>query len=142
MATSTVPATIKGLHRLLSEANYPLRQPSVSLGLPRQPEREMVIIGNVAGEQDYVALGTQRRDEDYTVDLYVSVLWPGYTALEAMGRAWELFAVIESVVRSNLDAGGPGVLWNELKRPLGDVTSEDEGYAYQVTSALRVRARI
>lgn len=142
MATSTVPATIKGLHRLLREADWPMRSPSVTLGLPPQPEREMVVIGNVSGDQDYVALGTQRRDEDYTVDLYVVVLWPGYSALEAMERAWELFAVVETVVRSNLDAGGLGVLWNELKRPVGDVTTEDEGYAYQISSALRVRARI
>ena len=142
MATSTTPATVKALHELLSGADWPLRTPSVSLGLPRQPEREMVIIGNVTGSQEWAALGTSRRDEDYTVDLYVFVLWPGYTALEAMERAYELWAVVEDTVRDNLAAGGTGVLWNEIARPAGDVTAEDEGFAYQISSGIRVRARI
>lgn len=142
MATSTTPATIRALHELLSEADWPLRTPSVSLGLPRQPEREMVIIGNVTGSQEWAALGNSRRDEDYTVDLYVFVLWPGYSALEAMERAYELWSVVEDTVRTNLAAGGTGVLWNEIARPAGDVTAEDEGFAYQISSGIRVRARI
>jgi hypothetical protein len=142
MATSTVPATITALHQLLVDADWPDRIPAVSFGLPAQPEREMVVVGNVNGEQEYAGLGTGRRDEDYTVDLYVYVLWPGYTALEAMQRAWDLWGVVETVVRANLNAGGVGVLWNEMKRPAGDITAEDEGYAYQISSALRVRARI
>jgi hypothetical protein len=142
VASSTTPATITALQQLLSEADWPLRPPSVTLGLPRQPEREMVIIGNVTGSQEWASLGTQRRDEDYTIDLYVFVLWPGYTALEAMTRAYELWAVVEDTVRSNLAAGGTGVLWNEIARPAGDVTAEDEGFAYQISSGIRVRARI
>jgi hypothetical protein len=142
MATSTVPATIAALYELLRDADYEMRQPSVTFGLPKQPEREMVIIGNVAGEQEWAAIGTQRRDETYTIDLYCVVLWPGYTAIEAMERAWELFATVEQTIRDNVAAGGAGVLWNEIARPTGDLTAEDEGYAYQVTSALRVRARI
>ena len=142
VATSTVPATLKALTELLAAQDYPLRQPSVSLGLPRQPEREMVIVGNVSGDQQWSAIGNQRRDETYTVDLYAVVLWPGYTALEAMERAWEMFAVVETAIRDNVQVGGTGVLWNEIAAPTGDLTVEDEGYAYQVTSALRVRARI
>lgn len=142
VATSTVPATLRALTELLTAQDYPLRQPSVSLGLPRQPEREMVIVGNVSGDQQWSAIGNQRRDETYTVDLYAVVLWPGYNALEAMERAWEMFGVVETAIRENVQVGGTGVLWNEIASPTGDLTVEDEGYAYQVTSALRVRARI
>jgi hypothetical protein len=142
VATSTVPATLAALTELLVEQDFPTRQPSVTLGLPRQPEREMVIIGNVSGDQQWASIGTQRRDESYTVDLYTVVLWPGYTALEAMQRAWEMFGVVETAIRDNVQVGGTGVLWNEIATPTGDLSVEDEGYAYQVTSALRVRARI
>lgn len=142
VATSTVPATLAALTTLLAAQDYPLRQPSVTLGLPRQPEREMVIVGNVAGDQQWAPIGNLRRDENYTVDLYTVVLWPGYTAIEAMERAWELFGIVETAIRDNVQVGGTGVLWNEIATPTGDLSVEDEGYAYQVTSALRVRARI
>jgi len=142
VATSTVPAVLTALHRNLVEADWPLRVPSVTVGLPRQAEREMVIIGDVVGDQEWAAIGATRRDEDYTVDLYVVVLWPGYDQLEAMTRAWELYAVVEDVVRENPGAGGAGVMFSEVKRPSGATSVDDEGYAYQITSGVRTRARI
>lgn len=142
MATSTVPAVLTALHRNLVEADWPLRVPSVTVGLPRQAEREMVILGDVVGDQEWAAIGATRRDEDYTVDLYVVVLWPGYDQLEAMTRAWELYAVVEDVVRENPGAGGAGVMFSEVKRPSGATSVDDEGYAYQITSGVRTRARI
>ena len=142
MATSTVPATLTALRRLLVEADWPLRIPSVSLGLPRQVEREMVIVGDVAGDQEWASIGGGRRDEEYSVDLYVVVLWPGYDALESMTRAWDLWAVVEDLVRANPGAGGAGVMWSEVKRPTGTTSVDDEGYAYQISSGVRVRARI
>jgi hypothetical protein len=142
VATSTVPAVLTALHRNLVEADWPLRVPSVTVGLPRQAEREMVIIGDVVGDQEWAAIGATRRDEDYTVDLYVVVLWPGYDQLEAMTRAWEIYAVVEDVVRENPGAGGAGVMFSEVKRPSGATSVDDEGYAYQITSGVRTRARI
>ncbi len=142
MATSTVPAVITALHRLLVDADWPLRIPSVTIGLPRQAEREMVIIGDVNGDQEWASIGTSRRDEDYTVDLFVVVLWPGYDQLEALSRAWELFGVVEDVIRANPGAGGTGVMWSEVKRPSGASSVDDEGYAYQITSGVRTRARV
>ncbi len=142
VATSTVPAVVSALHQLLIEADWPVRVPSVTVGLPRQAEREMVILGDVVGDQEWAAIGGSRRDEDYTLDLYVVVLWPGYTQLEALSRAWELFAVVEDVVRSNVGAGGTGVMFSEMKRPSGATSVDDEGYAYQITSGVRTRARI
>lgn len=102
----------------------------------------MVIVGDVVGDQEWASIGAARRDEDYTVDLYVVVLWPGYDATEAMTRAWELWGVVEDVVRANPGAGGPGVMWSEMKRPAGTSSVDDEGYAYQITSGVRTRARI
>jgi hypothetical protein len=142
VASSTVPAVLTALHRNLVEADWPVRVPSVTVGLPRQAEREMVILGDVVGDQEWASIGTSRRDEDYTVDLYVVVLWPGYDQLEAMTRAWELYAVVEDVVRENPGAGGPGVMFSEVKRPSGATSVDDEGYAYQITSGVRTRARI
>lgn len=142
MATSTVPAVITALHRLLVDADWPMRIPSVTVGLPRQAEREMVIIGDVNGEQEWASIGASRRDEDYTLDLFVVVLWPGYDQLEALTRAWELYAVVEDVIRANPGAGGPGVMWSEVRRPNGTSSVDDEGYAYQISSGVRTRARI
>lgn len=141
MATSTVPAVVTALHRLLVDADWPIRVPSISVGLPRQAEREMVILGDVVGDQEWASVGASRRDEDYTLDLFVVVLWPGYDQLEALTRAWELFAVVEDVIRSNPGAGGTGVMWSEVKRPNGTSSVDDEGYAYQITSGVRTRAR-
>ena len=142
VATSTVPAVITALHRLLVDAAWPMRIPSVTVGLPRQAEREMVIIGDVNGEQEWASIGASRRDEDYTLDLFVVVLWPGYDQLEVLTRAWELYAVVEDVIRANPGAGGPGVLWSEVRRPNGTSSVDDEGYAYQISSGVRTRARI
>lgn len=142
MATSTVPAVITALHELLVAADWPVRVPSITVGLPRQAEREMVMIGDVVGDQEWAAIGGSRRDEDYTLDLYVVVLWPGYTQLEALTRAWELYAVVEDVLRANPGVGGPGVMFSEVKRPSGAMSVDDEGYAYQITSGVRTRARI
>lgn len=142
MATSTIPATYRALHDLLAAADWPVRPPSVSVGMPRQAEREMVIVGDVEGSQEWAAIGSVRRDEDYTVDLFVVVLWPGYTQLEALERAWELWGVVEDTVRANVAAGGTGVLWNEVQRPSGQTAVDDEGYSYQISSGVRVRARI
>lgn len=141
MATSTVPAVVTALHGLLVDADWPIRVPSISVGLPRQAEREMVILGDVVGDQEWASVGASRRDEDYTLDLFVVVLWPGYDQLEALTRAWELFAVVEDVIRSNPGAGGTGVMWSEVKRPNGTSSVDDEGYAYQITSGVRTRAR-
>jgi hypothetical protein len=102
----------------------------------------MVILGDVVGDQEWASIGGARRDEDYTVDLYVVVLWPGYDQLEAMTRAWNLYAVVEDVVRENPGAGGAGVMFSEVKRPSGATSVDDEGYAYQITSGVRTRARI
>lgn len=142
MATSTVPAVITALHRLLVDADWPMRIPSVMVGLFRQAEWEMVIIGDVNGDQEWASIGASRRDEDYTLDLFVVVLWPGYDQLEALTRAWELYAVVENVVRANPGAGGPGVMWSEVRRPNGTSSVDDEGYAYQISSGVRTRARI
>jgi len=142
VATSTVPAVVSALHRLLVDADWPSRVPAVTVGLPRQAEREMVVLGDVVGDQEWASIGGSRRDEDYTLDVYVVVLWPGYAQLEALNRAWELFAVVEEVIRSNPGAGGAGVLWSEMKRPSGSTSVDDEGYAYQITSGIRTRARI
>ena len=143
MATSTVPAVVRALHDLLLTADWPLRPPQVTLGPTRDMEREVVMIGATTGDQEWAQIGGRKRDEDYTVELYVLVARPGDTALEAMDRAWELFAVVEDTLRTNYaPAAETGVLWTEVQRPEGQPTVEDEGHGHVVQSAIRVRARI
>lgn len=145
MSTSVAPEAIAQLHALLEGADWPERKPQVTLGVTKDLAREVVLLGDWESEQEWAPFGQRRRDEDATLEIFVLVAWPGYSALEAMRRAFALFAVIESLLRDpdHIATGREaGVLWNEIRNPRGRATVEDDGYGYVVQSGVRFRARI
>jgi hypothetical protein len=145
MASSAIPHAVAGLHDHLTRLTWPERDPQVTLGWPKELDREVVMLGPAAGDQEWSHVGARTREERFTVALYVMVGWPGHTALDAMERAWSLFAVIEESLRDPdhiAVARNAGVLWSEIKNPQGAPTIEDDGYGYVLESAIGFTARI
>lgn len=151
-STSTIPVAYRELQRVLSAVDWPARlgQSDAAVDVEiaselRDEGREIVLIGQVRGDQEFTALGAKHRDEDYTISLFVVVRYPGDSGLAALERAWQLWAVVESLLSSaDYIALGQsqGVLWNELVNPIGTPTHEPEGSGYVVTSGVRFRSRI
>lgn len=150
--SSTIPTAVTALHDLLADVQWPDRPTGgsgdvcveVSSEL-RDMGREVILLGQIRGDQEFTAIGARSRDEDYTVDMFVVVRWPGDNGLQAMDRAWQIFAQIELLLASPQYvalAQSAGVAWNELKRPQGTPTTEDEGAGHVIASAVRFRSRI
>jgi hypothetical protein len=146
MADPTPGTVIPALLDVLENAvEWPSPGPQVTLGSNPNLENQVVMLGVVDGDEDWAQIGGRKRDEDYTVDLFVLVSVPGDSALEACTRAWDLFARISATLRDpdHIATGhDAGVLWNEVKRPRGVPTIEAEGHGYVIESAVRFRARI
>lgn len=100
--TSTIPAAKAALLTLFREAITDLPAEQVTWGIPRgQLEREWVMIGDGADVQQVdAAVGQQRRDEVYTINVVVSVVRGGLdTARDATERAFAIVAQMEAALR-------------------------------------------
>jgi hypothetical protein len=85
----------------------------------------------------------KRRDESYTLIVFVYASTPGSSQQEATERAYEIAGVLEQMLRpGNQTLGVPGVLWAEFAA--GDLTEAPgtDGYEAVVEIEIRVRARL
>jgi hypothetical protein len=143
---STVPTYKANLVAALTGASWPGGDPQVCYGDPQTRSREDVIVGDTAQEgnddQVWAAIGNRQRDESYALNLLVDVVTPGATCQAAVERAFELFAVIEDVVRATPAMGVSGVTVSDLRQPVHIESQTDEGWVCQIESAVRVQARI
>lgn len=106
MATSTIPALKAGLLSLLS-ARAGLSGVQVVYGAPLpNPGREFISLGGTEGEQQTAALGRLRREEEYRLTIYASVLREGLDQQACTERAFELVEEIEDAVRADPTIGG------------------------------------
>jgi hypothetical protein len=109
MATSTIVAFKRALHAALV-ARVGLAGVLVTRGVEPvdQMVTELVVIGDVTrSSQTAAALGRQRREEDYSLDVEVSVLGHHADDPDALAeRAAALVAEVEAELRSNIDVGG------------------------------------
>jgi len=100
VATSTIPNTKAALFDLLVTALDGIQmewaRPSEDAMAP-----ESVWFEGTEGQQGAETLGNQRRDENFTLKLLVSVLRDGDDARGVEMRMWEIVAIIETVVRQN-----------------------------------------
>lgn len=146
MADPTPAVTLAALRDLLSQVTTSAGRPvQVKIGPGRDLEDQVLMLGDVVGDQEWSHIGARKRDEDYTIELYVLVAVPGDDDLEAAQRAWGLFAQVSNLLRQPENvalASSAGVLWNELKNPTGVPTVETEGHGYAIESAVRFRTRI
>lgn len=138
----TIPAAIDALFGLLSSAPYDT-PPQVSVGWPRSPENQLVLIGGGNGDEQWAALGDLRRREDYSIEVAVLVAVPGDTAIEAKDRAWGIWSTVCMALREAhalTREDGSGVMWNEVGSIDWTPTVEDEGYGHVITGVVRFAA--
>jgi len=106
MAQSSVPA-FKA--RLLSEleARGGLTNVQITWGIPAgQLQKELILLGDVDGDQVTAAFGQKRRNEDYQLSILISVLRSKGEQRKATERAYALAAEIETELRDDPSVGG------------------------------------
>ena len=102
---STAPAFKAALQTALA-ARTGLSGVTVSYGAPTQGPRESITLGDINGSQEFAALGALRKDETYTLDVFVSVLREGNQAKECTERCFAIAAEIEDELRTNVTMTG------------------------------------
>ena len=102
MPTSTVPALKANLVTQL-QARPGLTGVQVTNGPPLpNPEREFIWVGNVNGQQEFGFFGApQQRQEEFGVDVVISVLREGRDTAAADTRCFALFAELENQLRTD-----------------------------------------
>ena len=100
MATSTIPAVKTALLALLVAELDPVQ---VSWAKPSQEAiaHESVWFDGADSTQRAEAMGNQRRDETFTLELIVSCIRDGDDAQGLELRMWEIVADVEQLVRDN-----------------------------------------
>lgn len=144
MATSSIPRVKARLVELLDGAQFPGDRPTVSYGWPRDPTRELVAVTQTIErtEQTWVALGGKKRDEDYGLQVIITVENPGMTQQQATERAFMLLGVLEDLLRDDPRMGLDEVIAVEVDQPDLREAPTKEGFVSQVLTRVRVRARI
>lgn len=146
LKTSAVPAAFEALYLELDAIEWEGRRVDVLLTSDVWDQsRECVLLGEVRGDQEWALLGARSKDEEFTVDLFVVVRWPGHVRLEAATRAWEILAQVERLLADPAYialAQSAGVQWNALTSPIGTPTVEDEGAGYVVKAMVKFKSRI
>lgn len=80
----------------------------VSFGPQRSLDREQVLVGDVTtpAEQAWSFLGNQAREEEFAVNTTVLAMDPQHqTYDDQIGRAFTIFGLLETWLRSNVDLG-------------------------------------
>ncbi len=146
MRSSTVPAFKQALVDALAAATWPGDVPQICYGPPRAGTREDVIVGDTAQEggadREWAAIGNRSIDEAYALNLAVIVTTPGRTCKAATERAFEIFDVIQDVIRTTPGLGVVGVTVSSIAQPEHLESLTDEGFVVELDSAVRVQARI
>lgn len=102
---STAPAFKAALLTAL-QARTGLSGVTLSYGAPLQGPREFIALGDISGSQEFAALGAERKDETYILDVYVSVLREGNQQKTCTERCFALAAEIEDELRTNVTMTG------------------------------------
>lgn len=144
MATSSIPRVKARLVERLDAAEWPGDRPQVTYGWPRDEQRELVAVVGTSerSEQTTAALGGRSRNEDYGLQVIITVQNPGLTQQQATERAFELLGVVEDVLRDDPTLGLGGLFVAEIDQPDLREAPAAEGYVAQVLARVRVRARI
>lgn len=154
--TSSIPAVTDALIALLVAQSWPLATPQIADGWWRADaiQRESIVVGDTSGGgstlQRWAALGNRSRDEQFPIYITVEVRTPGLSPKEARDRAFALFAVVETALRSStrfgLDAGGLDAAVRitnaELMEPRHHLEHTEEGTECVLVSGLQVATRI
>jgi hypothetical protein len=150
MATSSIPAVKAALITRL-QARAGLYGVSVTWGFTDAAgarAAEWVFVGNTRGDQTWTQQGRQSKEEDYTLDLIVSVVRKGLGVQTAEQRAWAIAAEVENELRSDPSVGLTPPYRLLQAQVEGPVVSEEavseDGSAVEsrITLSIRVETRI
>jgi hypothetical protein len=149
ITTSTIPALKAALVdqlTALTAAGEAMEASTVTWGVPKErPSRDWVLVGQVTTNQDDASIGQQKRDEEYSVEIVVSVIRNfADSQRTTTERAFALVAAIESLVRplTQPPLGVANILWIKVnKTDLEEFFDSAEREA-RVTLMLGVKARI
>jgi len=141
VATNTITAMRAALITALA-ARAGLDGVQIGYGMPSGAlQREHILLGPVDGTQEYRALGTARKFDDYTVSLFISVTREGTNQQAADERALALMAEVESELRTDPTVGGT-VLTAEVSRYRLEPLASDTTREARITLDIQTRARI
>lgn len=126
MPTSTIPAVKQALLDRLS-ARPGMNGAKVTWAVPNGDlPRDWVSIDDVTGRQAPARLGRQARDEEYTVQITVTVVRPAVdTPASVAQRAFDLVAEIEDDLREAVDLDLPDVVHAYVTRT--DLVERNDG---------------
>lgn len=105
---------------------------------------EHIWLGRVVREApEFVAIGQQKIDEDYTVEVVVQARKGGDNEQATEERLWALEAECEAAIRADLSLGGVlGQHWAEIGRAEQVNNPIPNEWVSRVTFTVRCRARI
>lgn len=147
MSTSRIPAAIDALVAIFAGALPDVQildgPPNVNL------ESDFVAVGwspyvdtAADAQQQFVSLGTQRREEDFTVACYADSYSGDTGASARRARVFQLVGAAETALRADATLGGVLTLWAEM----GDTTLhqeiDDRGLVVGVTFHVHCKTRI
>jgi hypothetical protein len=147
VSTSRIPATIDALVSIFAAALPDVQvldgPPNVNLDL------DFVTVGwspyaDTAAEatQQFASIGTQRRDEDFTVICYAGS-YSGDTVTSARRtRAFQLVASAETALRADVTLGGVLAFWAEMGDSTLHQEISDRGLDVGVTFHVHCKTRI
>jgi len=145
--TSRIPATIDALVSIFAAALPDVQildgPPNVNL------ESDFVAVGwspyadtAADAQQQFVSLGTQRREEDFTVACYADSYSGDTGASARRARVFQLVGAAETALRTDPTLSGVLTLWAEI----GDTTLhqeiDDRGLVVGVTFHVHCKTRI
>jgi len=143
MATTQLAAKNK-LKELLELAED-LSGIQISFGHPgKNIEDECIVLGGIYGNSEVAAMGTRKRDEDYTINCAVSIVDQGDDQEWTTTRAYELYAVVEAVLQAfpTLD-GLSGLIWALVTAPTNLREGlADGGRVSDLSFGIQCKARI
>lgn len=139
---STVP-TVKGQLVTLLEQQGELSAVQVAWGEPGTDsiQQECVFVGRAVKNEAQAT--NVKREENYTVEVWASVLYPADDSQTAETRAWTLAGAVEDAIAANRRLGLPGTVLDCEVRGQEDANFRtDQGRVVNVVTRVGVRARI
>ena len=126
----------------LLQARAGLSGVQIGYGMPPGAlQREHILLGTVDATQEYRALGTTRKVEDYTVSVSISVTREGVQQQQADERALVLLAEVEAALRTDPTVSNTVLTAQVSRYRLEPLASESTREA-RITLEIETRARI
>jgi hypothetical protein len=141
VATTTITAMRAALIASLRDRPG-LAGVQIGYGMPPGAlQREHILFGMVDAQQEYRALGTARKFEDYAATVFISVMREGTDQQATDERALSLLAEVEAELRADPTVGNT-VLTAEVSRYRMEPMASDTTREARITLDIQTRARI